>query len=102
MSTALDGRRDGTTFDPDRDAIRLAQQATDVWAFMRDGGWHMLRSISHATGHPEASVSARLRDYRKSRFGSHTVERMWNGRVRVHLYRLVPNREGQPLAKHHD
>jgi len=42
---------------------------------MRDGEWRTLGEISEATGHPEASVSARLRDFRKPRFGGHTVNR---------------------------
>ena len=91
MSTALHGhRRDGATFDPDQDAVRLSQQADDVWAFMLDGAWHTLRSISSATGHPEASVSARLRDFRKERFGTHQVQRQRVAKG-AHAYRLVPN-----------
>jgi hypothetical protein len=72
------------------DYVRLNQQAIDVWAVMRDLAWHTLSGISRATAHPEASVSARLRDFRKERFGSHIVERerviggLWR-------YRLVPN-----------
>lgn len=91
MSTALHGhRRDGATFDPDQDTVRLSQQADDVWAFMLDGAWHTLRSISRVTGHPEASVSARLRDFRKERFGSHQVQRQRSAKGE-HAYRLVPN-----------
>ena len=93
MTPILHGPRDGATFNSDTDTIRLNQQCTDVWAYMRDGRWHTLRAISQATGHPEASVSARLRDYRKQRFGSHTVERISLHPRRVHIYRLVPNPE---------
>jgi hypothetical protein len=80
---------DGETYDPDRDRIRLTRQWWDVWLLMRDGHWRTLRLISDLTRHPEASVSARLRDFRKGRFGAHTVERrylvdgLWE-------YRLVP------------
>lgn len=81
--------RDGATFDPVQDTMRLNQQATDVWAYMRDGCWHTLRAISQHTGHPEASVSARLRDFRKERFGTHTVERRHT--LRLFVYRVVPN-----------
>lgn len=36
-----------------------------------------LAAIAKLTGDPEASVSARLRDFRKLRFGGHTVERRY-------------------------
>ena len=54
----------------------------------RDGQWRTLFSIAERTGHPEASVSARLRDLRKSKHGGYTVERQYiaNGTYR---YRLV-------------
>lgn len=83
-------RLDGETFDPQRDAVRLTKQYKDVWAFMADGRWHTLHEVSVATGHPEASVSARLRDFRKRRFGMHEVERSHfaNG---LWMYRLVRN-----------
>ena len=48
-----------------------------VLAFMRDGQWHSLQVISEATGDPEASVSARLRDLRKPRFGAFLIERRY-------------------------
>lgn len=84
------GDRGGTTFSHTLDYIRLNQQATDVWCAMRDGRWHTLRGLSRLTGHPEASVSARLRDFRKEKFGHHSVERerVLGG---LYHYRLVPN-----------
>lgn len=69
------GDRDGQTFDRKRDGARLNKQVQDVFNFMSDGRWHTLHDISNKTGHPEASVSARLRDLRKPKFGSFTVER---------------------------
>lgn len=69
------GDRDGVTFEPKRDTQRLNRQAQDVFNFMSDGRWHTLADISNKTGHPEASVSARLRDLRKPKFGSFIVER---------------------------
>ena len=87
MESKLDGPRDGTTFDPTRDMARLNKQARDVATVMIDGRWRSLRELSDATGHPEASVSARLRDLRKTRFGAHVVERqnmgggLWNYRL---------------------
>jgi hypothetical protein len=58
---------------------------------MLDGRWRTLRQISDATGSPEASVSARLRDMRKPRFGASTVdrERMGDPDGGLHRYRLL-------------
>lgn len=42
---------------------------------MSDGGWHTLAEIAMASEAPEASVSARLRDFRKPRYGMHTVQK---------------------------
>lgn len=56
--------RHGSTYDSGRDFVRLNKQQADVWAVVKDGQWHTLHGISSATGHPEASVSARLRDLR--------------------------------------
>lgn len=69
------GDRDGSTFDRKRDGARLNGQAEDVFRLMRDGEWRTLRTIAEETGHPEASVSARLRDFRKPHLGGFTVER---------------------------
>jgi hypothetical protein len=70
---------------------RLAQQRVAVWNFMESGGWHTLAEISAATGAPEASVSARLRDLRKLRFGQHLVEREYvEGSRGLYQYRLIP------------
>ena len=69
------GSRDGETVIPKKDEKRLNRQAQLVWNFMSDGQWHTLAEISRATGAPEASVSARLRDFRKVRFDYHQVLR---------------------------
>jgi hypothetical protein len=66
---------DGSTYDPDQDFIRLNTQLRDVRDLMRDGTWRSLNTIAHATGYPEASVSARLRDLRKVKFGGYSVIR---------------------------
>lgn len=66
---------DGKTYDPDRDYRRLDHLLGRVYRFMQDGAWHTLGTISHATGGSEASVSARLRDLRKPRYGALHIER---------------------------
>ena len=71
----LSGHRDGVTYEPAFDFSRLNRQAKLVALVMVDREWHTLRELSEQTGQPEASISARLRDLRKARFGSHTIER---------------------------
>lgn len=66
-------KRDGETYDHARDGRRLAKQHNRIFAAMRDGRWRSLATIKELTGDPEASISARLRDLRKPKFGSHTV-----------------------------
>lgn len=72
---ATTGHRQGGTYNAPLDESRLNAQARRVWRFMADGDWYPLAAVSAATGAPEASVSARLRDFRKPEFGGHTVER---------------------------
>lgn len=69
------GDRSGITYEPKRDRKRLNKQAIAVFQFMSDHEWHSLRDISEATGAPEASASARLRDFRSEKFGGFNVER---------------------------
>lgn len=87
---------DGITFDPARDGERLAHQMTRVRVLMTDGVWRSLPAIAAATGYPEASISARLRDLRKARYGSHVVNRRYTGHG-LWEYRLVP-RDERPIA----
>lgn len=70
-----DGHRDGATYTAAFDYDRLNQQMKDVWRVVGDHRWRTLRQIAEGSGHPEASVSARLRDLRKRKFGAHVVER---------------------------
>lgn len=74
-TTWTDGPRDGATYVPEHDFTRLNRQARLVAEYMVQHGYCSLREISLATGQPEASISARLRDLRKERFGGHMVER---------------------------
>ena len=69
------GRFDGATFDAALDTDRLTRQLDAVRRWMLTHGCQSLAEIAAGTGFPEASVSARLRDLRKARFGGFTVER---------------------------
>lgn len=83
---------DGETYEPKHDRVRLNRQLSKVWAVMLDQKWRTLKEISHLTDQPEASISARLRDLRKERFGSHRVERERYGfeGSGTFIYRLLP------------
>jgi DNA-binding NarL/FixJ family response regulator len=57
------------------DRERLNSQLWRVYRLMRDGKPRTLKQIADAVRGSESSVSARLRDLRKARFGGHQVER---------------------------
>lgn len=80
--------RDGATYDQARDEVHLNRQAQDVWNVVKDGAWRTLSQIADESGHPEASVSARLRDFRKERFGARHIERRPCRTSRAHEYRV--------------
>lgn len=88
---------DGKTYNRGRDRERLAAQLASVRRLMADGRWRLLSEIAAETGAPEASISARLRDLRKAKFGALTVERdyvgdgLWQYRV------LAPAVPREPL-----
>lgn len=70
-------RFDGETYNPARDEARLTSQLDRVYAVMTDGRWRYLSEIAERVDGSEASVSARLRDLRKPRFGGYTIERRY-------------------------
>lgn len=68
---------DGGTYEPKRDQARLGAQMDRVHQVMKDGQWRTLEEISRLTGDGIAAISARLRDFRKEKFGAHTVNRRY-------------------------
>lgn len=84
---------DGATYESEFDRERLTRQLLRVYMLMKDGQWRTLAEIETATGDHQASVSARLRDLRKRKFGDHTVNRRTRGiRVRgLFEYQLIVN-----------
>ena len=74
---------DGATYDRKSDCARLTGQMLRVWQVMQDGKWRTLSAIEHETAKlradfnldSQAAISARLRDFRKIKFGAHAVER---------------------------
>jgi hypothetical protein len=82
------GMFDGDGYIPKRDDVRLSGQLNKIFNLMKDGQWRSLRDISTLTGAPEASASAGLRNFRKDKFGGHTVEKKYIERG-LFLYRLI-------------
>jgi len=94
---------DGSTYSPKRDSRRLWTALRAVQDLMGDGEWRTLRNIQWELVHKsgvalpkyalkvsEAGISARLRDLRKEKFGSHTIERrringggLWEYRMKL-------------------
>jgi hypothetical protein len=84
---------DGSTYEPGRDHLRLKGQLGRVFDLMRDGKSRTIPDIADAIGGSEAAVSARLRDFRKEKYGAHQVERTSLGHG-LFTYRLIVN-QGQ-------
>ena len=88
-------RFDGATYEATLDKVRLSAQAEAVFRYAKDGKWNTLEYLSIVAGASEASVSARLRDFRKPRFGGHTVERRRHPtKAGVFEYRLLVKNPG--------
>jgi len=68
---------DGSDIDDQRDTPRLSKQLETIRFLMSDGNWRTLPDIAQITGYGEASISAQLRNMRKARFGSLTVNKRY-------------------------
>ena len=70
---------DGESYETERDFDRLHSQYQRVWNVMKDSKWRTLYQIHVAINGlgTEAAISARLRDFRKEKFGNHTVNRRY-------------------------
>lgn len=80
---------DGATYEPARDHVSLNGQLLKVYNVMMTGEWFTLQQIAQRIGghNTEAAISARIRDFRKTKYGGHKVERRSVGRL--FMYRLV-------------
>ena len=95
--SAAEVRFDG----PDIEALdveRLKGQLHHVQRLLLRGGWYSLRELATYAGGSEASVSARIRDLRKDRFGALTIDRQRRGPDGLWEYRLVPPDEVEARA----
>lgn len=67
---------DGATYVPGLDRKRLTTQLQRVrHCLMGIDGWWTLEQLQNACGGSTASISARIRDMRKDRFGKYTIDR---------------------------
>lgn len=78
---------DGNTYSAKRDYERLTGCLLRVAEVMMDGRWHTLSELASEANASEASVSARLRDLRKPKYGKRDIERR-HVRNGLHEYRL--------------
>ncbi len=81
---------DGTTYQPQRDHKRLSGQLAQVYSVMANHYlWYSLKELTTICGGSEAGISARIRDLRKPKFGSHIVQKRCNPNG-LWEYRLLP------------
>lgn len=88
----------GETYNAKRDYHRLTGQLLRTWQVMLDGRERTLAMITREASakrldgryDTEAAISARLRDFRKDKYGSHIVI-AYNGGGSLWWYKLVPN-----------
>lgn len=76
MTSSPSSHFDGRTYNPAVDQKRLSRQLDKVKFHLQSTGqWHTLRELALLCGGSEASISARIRDLRKPRFGGYIIER---------------------------
>ena len=86
----------GSTYKAEHDEVRLSRlmQAVFDWMKVKDGRWRTLAEI-HAIvrGGSDASISARLRHFRKRQWGQNTVNRRRRGEAALGIpeYQLIVN-----------
>lgn len=83
---------DGADYVKERDYKRLARNHFKLKELMKDGVYRTLSEISRFTDVPEASASAGLRDFRKEKFGSHTLNKRYEGNG-LYSYQLILKKE---------
>ena len=92
MSDQLNLWFEGDDYNHERDSERLTGQLLRIFEVVKDGRWRTLNEIALLTGDPEASISAQLRHLRKTRFGSHEVEKQYVDRG-LYKYRVLLNED---------
>jgi len=82
---------DGETYNHEKDNSRLTSQLNRVFNAMKDGKYRTLREIEDLVDAPQASISARLRDLRKRKFGGFSVHRVNMGGGLFHYRLMIEN-----------
>lgn len=82
----------GSDYIEDRDGQRLTNQHYKVFNLMKDGMYRTLPQIADIIKEPPASISAQLRHFRKKSFGSHIVNKKYEGNG-LYSYQLILNKE---------
>jgi len=81
---------DGSTYDKNKDQVRLSRQIDKVRYFLEISDYVTLEEISVATGIKNmSSISARIGDLRKDRHGNRVVERKYISDG-LYSYKLLP------------
>lgn len=79
------------------DLPRLAGQIERVFLLMKDSRFRTLEEIARATNCLETSASSRLRDLKKTKFGSHSIySRPRTRKPLVYEYQLIVNEKRKP------
>lgn len=92
-------RFDGETYEPAKDSARLSTQLECVLWLLRDSRWWTLPDLTASVARlmskkvSDSSVTARIRDLRKERFGSHEIDKRRRNTGGTWEYRLVPKKE---------
>lgn len=60
----IESHRQGSTYEARFDFDRLNRQSQIVYRALTRGGYFTLRELADETGEPEASISARFRDFK--------------------------------------
>jgi len=81
----------GSDYNQERDSKRLTKQFHKVFDLMQDGKFRTLPEISNLLSEPPASISAQLRHFRKKSFGSHIVNKKYEGNG-LFSYQLIINK----------
>lgn len=81
---------DGETYVRAIDNPRLTTQLARVRELLSDGYWWTLGELEQTLDYkfPQASISARLRDLRKPKFGGHTIDRRRGSSPGLFEYRM--------------
>lgn len=82
--------RHGETFSAVFDEERLNRQERIVYSAFKRGGWYTLRELAEETGQPEASISARFRDFKNMRGLTTAKRRRGDPKLGIWEYMVSP------------